>query len=910
MHSLLPFIISGVTTGAVYGLAGSGLVITYRTSGVFNFAHGAIAAAAAYFFYWLTVDLHVGWEIAFVLAVGVLGTVLGLLLEIVGRYMARRLPAIQIVATIGMILIIQALATLQYGPDPIQLDQYLPDGGHIFRLAGVNVEWGQLTVTCVAVAVTAALYVFFRTARLGLMMRAVVDDGDLVGLHGTSPVRVRRVAWIIGSTLASASGVFLAPFVGLESISLTYLVVAAIGAASIGGFSSIPLTYAGGLVIGVVAAVSQKYVLHVSWLSGLPLSLPFVALLIALLVLPRRKLAAATVVENSLTVRERASGRVVAVLAVVVTGLLLVIPSLVGAKLSYFMMGILLAIMLLSLGLLVRISGQVSLCHAAFAAIGAVAFSQFMSNFHLPWLLAVLLGALVVVPVAMLVALPAIRLSGLFLGLATLAFGIMVERMIYPLSFAFGNTGAGRLMPRPGWAKSDSDFYYLLVTFLVVVAGITYLIDRGRLGRMLRGLAQSPRAMQTMGLTVSGTKVLVFCISGFFAGLSGILYGSTVSYASYADSNYTSFHSLVLLAILVVAPFGTPWFAVFAIPVAVLPGYIGGPDVSSWLNLAFGVAAVALAFQRGAPPLPRWLAALLRGRPRAAAEPAVPLARPGPGAQPDPRPRLGGATLEPGLAVRDLQVRFGGLVAVDGVSLDAPIGRVTGLIGPNGAGKTTTFNACSGLLRPTAGQISLWGSDVTGLSAQARGRMGLGRTFQVTELCESLTVRENVQMGREAGLAGWSPVSQLGITFTRAERREMAAAATEAISLCGIERIAGAPAGSLSTGERRLVEVARALAGGFDMLLLDEPSAGLDRAETERLREVLAAVVNERRCAILLVEHDMGFVMRLCDYIYVLDFGKPLFEGPPDAVATSPDVQLAYLGSTAAAPIEMSEAGK
>ena len=250
-----------------------------------------------------------------------------------------------------------------------------------------------------------------------------------------------------------------------------------------------------------------------------------------------------------------------------------------------------------------------------------------------------------------------------------------------------------------------------------------------------------------------------------------------------------------------------------------------------------------------------------------------------------------------GLEVDDLRVTFGGLTAVGGISLAAPRGRITALIGPNGAGKTTTFNACSGVIRPTAGTVRFDGDDVVGLSVQARARRGLGRTFQRMELFDSLTVRQNVALGREAGQAGSHPVRQL--LARPAERREAEAAAAEAMELCGIASLAGRTAGSLSTGQRRLVELARVLAGRFSLLLLDEPSSGLDGDETEAFGAVLKAVVRERDCGILLVEHDMSLVMGICDYLYVLDFGVLIFEGTPPEVQASDIVRQAYLGSEA-----------
>lgn len=251
-----------------------------------------------------------------------------------------------------------------------------------------------------------------------------------------------------------------------------------------------------------------------------------------------------------------------------------------------------------------------------------------------------------------------------------------------------------------------------------------------------------------------------------------------------------------------------------------------------------------------------------------------------------------------GLRVEDLTIRFGGNTAVDRACLDAPLGRVTGLIGPNGAGKTTTFNACSGLLRPSSGRINLFGEDVTGKSPAARARSGLGRTFQRMDLFDSMTVEQNVALGLEARLARSHPLRQL--VCSPGEREMVRAATDEAIELCGLADIRHAVAGALSTGQRRLVDLARVLAGGFSMLLLDEPSSGLDTGETDRFGRIVERVVAERGCGVLLVEHDMKLVMSVCEYLYVLDFGEMIFEGTPEEVRASATVRAAYLGSEAA----------
>ena len=250
-----------------------------------------------------------------------------------------------------------------------------------------------------------------------------------------------------------------------------------------------------------------------------------------------------------------------------------------------------------------------------------------------------------------------------------------------------------------------------------------------------------------------------------------------------------------------------------------------------------------------------------------------------------------------GLVVENIVVRYGGHTAVNRISLSAPLGGLVGLIGPNGAGKTTTFNACTGLLRPTSGTVRLFGQDVTNAPPQLRAQRGLGRTFQRMELFDSLSVRENVALGREAGLAGSLPWRHL-----RGARRDgttVRRATEAALAQCGIEALATRRPADLSTGQRRLVELARCIAGGFKLMLLDEPSSGLDKAETVLFGKILRSLIAENGVGILLVEHDMALVMSVCDYLYVMDFGQPIFQGTPAEVTTSEIVRAAYLGSEA-----------
>ena len=245
-------------------------------------------------------------------------------------------------------------------------------------------------------------------------------------------------------------------------------------------------------------------------------------------------------------------------------------------------------------------------------------------------------------------------------------------------------------------------------------------------------------------------------------------------------------------------------------------------------------------------------------------------------------------------ALRGIHAGYGQVPVLRDVTLAVPDGSIVALIGPNGAGKTTTFNACSGLVATASGRVRLGGEDVTRFGPAERARRGLGRTFQRMELFDSMTVEENVSLGCEARLAATALGRQ--VVATRKERAAAAEAADEAITRCGLSAIARRRTGALSAGQRRLVELARAHAGRFDLLLLDEPSSGLDTEETEHLGRVVRDMVAERGCGILMVEHDMDLVMSISDYLYVLDFGRLIFEGTPEATRQSPIVRSAYLG--------------
>ena len=893
MSDFLPFVVIGISVGAIYGLAGTGLVLTYKTSGIFNFAYGALATVSVFVFHWLHVQHGMAWPFAAAICIFVLGPFMGILLELLARQLMQVDHTLQIASTIGLVLWVVAVGGIWFEDVSGSFPPFLPTS--TVEIASVNVQWQQIIVVIVSLVATAALYGYLRYTRLGTEMRAVVDDPDLLSLTGSSPVAVRRWAWIIGSSFAALSGLLIAPSLPIGALLLTLLVVQAFGAAAIGYFSNLPLTYAGGLAIGIVGALATKYVVDVPWLISLPAGLPFIVLFVVLLITPRAKLAPRRFLSpKTIPPSWHAPTRVRIAAGLVMIGVLCAIPSLVGTKLAIYATALVLVILILSLGLLLRTSRQVSLCQYAFAAIGAAAMAHFTTDYGIPWLAALLLAGLVAVPVGAIIAIPAIRLSGVFLALATLGFGILLEQMVYTQEFMFGPTSEGLKAARPSFdlgpfhAGSDNGMYFVIVIFVVIIGVVIAVLTESRLGKLLRAMGDSPLALETYGLTVNVTRVLVFCISAFIAALSGALTASLFTYA--IGSNFPSFTSFTLVALVTVVVAGDPWYAFIASGVIVLvPVYVTFGNIGTYITAFFGLGAVLMpAFRDKIPgtplavrrffdrlgPKPKALAASTPAAPKVTA-PTVPAG--------------------PGLEVAHLVVRYGGVVAVDDVSLTAPVGMITGLIGPNGAGKTTTFNACSGLLRPTKGRVLFRDQDVTRASPSKRARRGLGRTFQRVQLFESLSVRTNIELARECAIAGANPLRH--VVPRRRDRGEVGNAAAEAIRITGIAEYVDSPVKDLSTGQRRLVELARVLTGAFDVVLLDEPSSGLDQAETQQFGAILRRVVAERGIGILLVEHDMSLVRQICEHIYVLDFGRVLFEGSPDEMVESEIVRDAYLGS-------------
>ena len=903
---MLIYIVAGLTTGSIFGLAAVGVVLTYKTSGIFNFAHGALASASAFIFYFLNTQHSVPWPVAALVSIVICGPVLGLGLEIVARRLAPASLPMRVLGTVGILLTIEGLLELVYAPGPDrEVGQFLPAGG--FSIFGTPVGYYQVIIFAVGLVAVIGLTAFLRWSRSGLSMRAVVDNTELLDLAGTSPTRIRRYAWLIGSTAAAASGVLIAPLLPLDATSLTLLIVTAFGAAAIGGFTSLPLTYLGGLAIGIGQALLNKYIQNsTGLLGGLSSSLPFLLLFVLLIAAPRLRRPSSSARPPRTAAR---AWRVPPRLRTGGLGGLLVVLCLVPTFADIYITAwtelLAYTIVFLSLGLLVRVAGQVSLAQVSFMAIGVAAFSHLAVGHHWPWLLALVGAGVIAAPVGALLAIPAIRFPGLYLALATLGFGILLEQMFYGQSYMFGAFDAGLTVPTPdvprlGLDGGDNGYYYLVLLITLAIAGLVVAISHTRLGRLLKAMGDSPTGLASCGTSINVSQVIVFALSAAIAAIGGALDGGVLGAVS--GSNYQPLTSLQLFAVVMLTLGGVPWYAILAAAGTILiPQYISpSATVGYAFTLLFGVSAIIFTVTpdsgKELPERARNLIDRLFGTARPA--PAVPpvadtetSGASGTAVPPLTEPVPPGA----GLAVDGVTVQFGGLVAADDVTLYAAPGQITGLIGPNGAGKTTVFNACTGLARPSRGRVRLGGHAIKHAGVPSRARKGLGRTFQHLELFDSMSVRANVALGAEGRFAGRNPVGHLIATPRQLSlgRRRTA----DALELCGITAMADEAVGTLSTGQRRLVELARCLAGQFSVLLLDEPSSGLDAQETARFGEILRTVVDRRGVAILLIEHDMTLVNGICDQIYVLDSGKNLFQGTSAEVTASPLVRSAYLKS-------------
>lgn len=594
MTDWFPFVIAGLVAGSIYGIAAMGLVVTYRTTGLFNFAHGAIGTAAAYGFFTLREDLGLPTPLAFVLALGVLAPLLGVVLDLtLFRNVDGASQATKIVLTMALLIVLQGGIVAIYGATARTMPPFLPT--RTFRVGGVNVGWDQVIVFVLGLAVLGALTLFFGRSRVGTAMRGLVDDADLVAAAGFSTRRLRALTWALGGATAGFAGILFSPLLGLDSAILTLLVVQAYAAAIVGRLTSLPRTYLGALALGLLGSLSLKvFSSQPALLNGLRPSIPFL-LLFAVLVLARRGSLRelGTSAPWSGTVRAGASS------AWPLLVVLLPVAALLSeARLITFGFALVIACAFLSLTVLTGTSGLISLAQAGLVGTGAFTYVHLVDG-GVPFLLALPLAGLVVVPLGMAIAIPALRLPSLFLALATFGLGQLIDGLLFGAWTWFSGGSDGLRGGRPSALDSDRWYVVFVIGVLVAIVAAIGQLRRTGLGRTLVALRDSPAAADALGVDPLWPRVAVFSLSAFLAGVAGGLYAGLLSAPS--ATFFNTFTSLLWLTIAVVGGIQSPYGAVVgALLFYFVPDLLsGGGAPSPWLTPLFGAAAVLLARRPG-----------------------------------------------------------------------------------------------------------------------------------------------------------------------------------------------------------------------------------------------------------------------------------------------------------------------
>ena len=601
MDTFLTYTALGLVVGAVFAIAASGLVLTYTTSGIFNFAHGAQAMIGAFTFYQVKVAWGVPTWLALLLVLGVLGPVMGWLLHaLIMRRLRDTEIVTRVVVTVAVLLGLVALSQWVWDPREGRIPPMLFGPDSTVELLGVTLRYHQVLCVLIAAAIAAGLWWLFTRTRVGVLMRATVDDPELLRLSGHDPDRISAAAWMIGSTLAVLAGVLVTPVMGgtLEANALTLLVVDAFAAALFGRLRSIPLTFAGALVLGVASTWLVGYApADWTWVGNFQRALPMVVLFVVLLLLPQERLRGTAT--RSRERYETPPVRRAAVWAVLCVVGLVAFGGLVSdARTGTLLIGISFAIVALSVVLLTGYAGELNLAPFAFAAVATlVAYhvgSEGSGAEARLSLTGVLAGVVAAALAGALVSLPALRLRGLYLALATLAFGGIVSAMLLrdttPRT-VFGHTftifpSGNILMPplRVGpvdLADSTTFLWIASVVFALLGLGVVALRNSSY-GRRLAAKKDSPAPAAMLGQRLLLLKLGVFALSTAIAGLGGILMSMAVVSVSAETFGFTVSLSLVMLTVVC---------GIGYVSGALTAGLIGGAGLASVHLLLNDVAA-------------------------------------------------------------------------------------------------------------------------------------------------------------------------------------------------------------------------------------------------------------------------------------------------------------------------------
>ncbi|MFB7824610.1 ABC transporter permease subunit [Streptomyces hydrogenans] len=921
MGDLLGFVLSGLVSGALYALLATGLVLSSSASGLFNFAHGATAYLCALAFY----ELHsgFGWPAVPTALLLVLAVAPGLgwaLDRLMFRKLAKVGETAQIVATIGLLVALPAagrwaVELLERAGAPVlpAENQFgLPGVGPSPAVSwqpldGVGIDSDQL-ITWIATALAAvALWVLMRHTRLGLRLRAAVDDRTLTELRGISADRLSSIAWMLSSGLAGLAGVLATPLLGLSAHDYTLFLFVSATAAVLGRFLSVPLAFAGGLGLGVLQNLVAGYASFTDDLTGFRTAVPFLILFAGLVVLTRRGRAAGTAAADPPPVDYLAGkGRGRRWGAWTVAGVLL--GAAFYTVTTPFWSGILaqglaIGIVFMSFTVVTGLGAMVSLAQATFVTAAALVAGLLMSH-GWPFAAAAAAGTAAAALLGAVAALPALRLGGRALALATLALAFLADQVLFQLGW-LRNGDTGWEIPRPVVGPVDLGDDRALGLALVLlsalaVAALTWL--RGsRWGRAMLAVRSAPEAAAASGVSVVRTKLLLFTVSAGLAGFGGVLYASYNTRVTATD--FTAMTGLVWLAVVVAAGVRRPQFAVVAGLVFAVVPHLMTQYVTESAHLPvilFGLAGLALAndpdgycaalpsrraARRAAtgPGEPQGPSSKGELEPKAGPVPrAEPVPEPGPepGGVPSPRPpapTTGGGLAEaaPALELGGVHAGYGGAPVLHGVDLVVRGGEALVLLGPNGAGKSTLCRVAAGLLRPAAGLVRVRGGDATRDTAVARARRGVRLAPEGRGIFAGLSIDEN-----------------LALQLTEPDDRDAVYARFPALAARRTVL-----AGSLSGGEQQLLALAPLLQRPPAVLVADEPSLGLAPRVVDEVFGLLAEL-RSHGTALLLVEEKAAEVLGIADTVAYLAQGEIAWSGPRAEVDRD-RLADAYLGTGA-----------